>query len=78
VTRTIKIKARANDNREVQQVTVFVDGSALSSVNCGVATCSIQVSWNPRSYVGWHALTASASGAAGNEETSNEVWVRVK
>jgi len=79
VTRTIKIKVRASDNQQVQEVKVFMDGSLLSSLNCGAVTCSFEVSWNTRlSGRGWHLLTAKATDAIGNKGESSQVWVLVR
>jgi predicted dehydrogenase len=79
VSKLVKIQVQASDDRQMQQVQLFVDGSLFRSATCEAESCSLRFNWNTRKVAkGWHTLSAIAHDAAGNMGTSSAVNVDVK
>jgi len=76
VSKTAKIKVKAGDNVQVQQVGIYVDGSRIGSAICSASSCSPSFNWNTSKISkGMHTLSADASDSAGNISMSSSVTV---
>ena len=79
VSKVVKIKVQASDDRQMQQMQLFVDGSLFRSATCEAESCSLRFNWNTRKEAkGWHTLSAIAHDAAGNMGTSSTVSINIK
>jgi len=76
VSKMAKIKVKASDNVQVQQVEVYVDGSRIGSAICSASSCSPGFNWNTSKISkGSHTLSADAYDSAGNMGISGFVTV---
>jgi hypothetical protein len=79
VHRTVAVQVHADDDTEVQQVRLFLDGNEFGTASCGASACDAQFSWNTKSgSKGSHTLSAEATDAAGNLGASSAVTVTVR
>ena len=59
VSKLVKIQVQASDDRQMQQVQLFVDGSLFRSATCEAESCSLRFNWNTRKETkGLHKLSA--------------------
>jgi thermitase len=76
VSKMTKIKVKASDNVQVQQVEVYIDGSMIGSAICSASSCSPSLNWNTNGVSrGMHILSADAYDATGNRGVSSPVNV---
>jgi hypothetical protein len=79
VSKLVKINVQASDDRQMQQVQLFVDGSLFRSATCEAESCSLRFNWNTRKEAkGEHTLFAIAHDAAGNVGTSSDVNIKIE
>jgi len=76
VSKMAKIKVKASDNVQMQQVEVYIDGSMIGSAICSASSCSPSFNWNTNGVSrGMHILSADAYDATGNRGVSSPVNV---